>query len=99
VAAGRRGQVLGISAGKTELSARRRKLKKVPLLPAEINAELERMLVPDPGHSVRHLKNVFESMFGRPERVAERSKAGDIDKRQSRSDKVATIFVGYYNFL
>src|SRR2546430_5462247 len=38
-------------------------------------------------------------LFGRPERVAERSKAGDIDKRQSRRVHVATICVGNSHLL
>ena len=74
---------MGIFAWKAELSARGCELEKIALLAAEVNAELEGMLVPDPGDRIRNLINVLEGVFGCPERVPERGEAGNINKGQS----------------
>ena len=76
-------QVGGIPTWKAELSARGGQLKEVPLLAAEVNAEFERVLVTHPGDGVCDLVNVFNGVFGRPQRITHRSEAGDINKRQS----------------
>ena len=49
------------------------------------------MLVTYPGDRVRDLKNIFNSVFGRPERIAHGSEAGDINESQSRRVHIAAV--------
>ena len=83
VAAIRRAEVVGVHAAEVEKSARRCDLVEIALLPAEVDAEFQRVPSPDPGECVRNLINVFKGVFGQEQRIAQRGEAGDINIGQS----------------